>query len=104
MSVSNIMPQPRRVGESIRVTGTAMSARPRWTSLIAALGLLAAPLLAACGGSGSHHQTTVDLKRRRLARRRDQVTWGATFTGSLGHSDSCSLRAKALTTKTWARQ
>ena len=81
-----------------------MSARPRWTSLTAAPGLLAAPLLSACGGSGSHHQTTVDLKRRRLARRRDQVTWGATFNGSLGHSDSCCLRAKALTTKTWARQ
>jgi hypothetical protein len=65
-----------------RVTPEDMSARPRWISLILALSIIAAPLLSACGSTSSHHQATVDLKRRRLQRRRDQVTWVTTFSAS----------------------
>ena len=61
-----------------------MSARPRWVSLLVALLFVAIPVLSACGSATSHHQTTVDLKRKRLQRRRDQVTWLATFSGSVG--------------------
>ncbi len=46
-----------------------------------AVALLAAPVLSACGSTTSHHQATVDLKRKGLQRRRSQVTWVAIFTG-----------------------
>lgn len=61
-----------------------MFARPRWISLLVALTFVGAPVLSACGSATSHHQTTVDIKRRRLQRRRDQVTWLASFSGSQG--------------------
>jgi hypothetical protein len=47
---------------------------------------VAAPVLSACGSASSHHQTTADIKRKGLQRRRDQVTWLATFSASAGRS------------------
>ena len=52
--------------------------------LILAISLVAAPALSACGESASgHKQTTAELKRKSLQRRRNQVTWIAALNGSL---------------------
>jgi hypothetical protein len=49
--------------------------------VLLAVPLLAAPALSACGAATSHHQRTVELKRKSLQRRRSQITWVALFTG-----------------------